>query len=75
MAENLEIQPLDLLMTQLKLSNHDLVAVSREQLTHKQVMKGRSGKRLTPRTKTKILNALHAAVPGRTFAHRDLFNY
>lgn len=68
-------QPLDGLMTQLGLSNHDLVEASKEQLTHKMVQKGRKGRRLTPNVKTKILNALHGVVPDRCFAHRDLFNY
>ena len=71
----LGVQPLDALMTQLELSNTDLVKASTEQLTHKQVQKGRAGKRLSPRLKTKILNALHNAVKDRKFAHRDLFNY
>ena len=71
----LGVQPLDALMTQLKLSNTDLVKASTEQLTHKQVHKGRTGKRLSPRLKTKILNALHNAVTDQKFAHRDLFNY
>jgi hypothetical protein len=87
--KELGVQPLDALMTRLTLANHDLVKASTEQLTHKMVQKGRKGRRLTPHVKTKILNALHAAlqsrraspeagrtaVPGQKFAHRDLFNY
>ena len=73
--KELGTQPLDGLMTQLGLSNHDLVEASDEQLTHKMVQKGRKGRRLSPNIKTKILNALHAAVSDRKFAHRDLFNY
>jgi glycerol-3-phosphate dehydrogenase len=76
MPENeIGTQPLDALMTSLGLSNHDLVAASTEQLSHKMVQKGRKGRRLTPKIKTKILNALLIAVPDRAFAHRDLFNY
>lgn len=73
--KELGIQPLDGLLTRLGLSNHDLVSVSTEQLSHKMVQKGRRGRRLTPNVRTKILNALHNAVPGKKFAHRDLFNY
>ena len=69
------LQPLDVLMTKLKLSNHALVAASAEQLSHKVVQKGRKGRRLTPKAKTKILNALLHAFPEQKFAHRDLFNY
>lgn len=68
-------QPLDALMTRLGLSNHTLVAVSTEQLSHKVVQKARKGRRLTPKAKTKILNALHHLLPENRFAHRDLFNY
>lgn len=74
-AQDLGVQPLDGLMEKLKLTNHALVAVSTEQLSHKMVQKGRKGRRLTPKAKTKILNALHVAVPDRKFAHKDLFNY
>ena len=83
------VQPLDALMTKLGLSNHALVAASTEQLSHKVVQKARKGRRLTCKAKTKILNALHAALQDRRaspdsgraalpelkFAHRDLFNY
>lgn len=77
MNENydLGVQPLDALMTKHGLSNHALVAASTEQLSHKVVQKARSGRRLTNRAKTKILNALHQALPELQFAHRDLFNY
>ena len=74
-GEALGTQSLDGLMTRLKLSNTDLVKASTEQLTHKQVQKGRTGKRLSPCLKTKILNALHNAVPDQKFANKDLFNY
>lgn len=73
--KELGIQPLDRLMIRLGLSNTGLVKASTEQLTHKMVQKGRKGRRLTPNVKTKILNALHAAVPDQKFMHKDLFNY
>lgn len=40
-------QPLDGLMEMWGLSNHDLVAASPEQLTHKQVQRARTGRQLT----------------------------
>ena len=69
------MQPLDALMTKHGFSNHALVAASTEQLSHKVVQKARKGKRLTPKAKAKILEALHNALPEKKFAHRDLFNY
>ena len=41
------VQPLDGLMEQWGLENHDLVEVSTEQLPHKQAQKGRKGRRLS----------------------------
>lgn len=67
-------QPLDAIMTRLGLSSHDLVAASVEQLTHKQVQKGRKGRRLSPHLQQKILRALSQAC-GETFRLSDLFNY
>jgi len=74
-TNDLGTQPLDALMTKHGLSNHALVAASTEQLSHKMVQKARKGRRLTPKTKTKVLNALHHALPEQKFAHRDIFNY
>ncbi len=74
-TDDLGLQPLDALMTKHGLSNHALVAASTEQLSHKVVQKARVGRLLTSRAKTKILNALHNALPEQKFAHRDLFNY
>ncbi len=50
--------PLDELMTELGLSNADLVKASTEQLTFKMVQKARKGKPLTPNVQNKILAAL-----------------
>ena len=74
-TNDLGTQPLDALMTKHGLSNHALVAASTGQLSHKVVQKARKGKRLTFKAKTKVLNALHSALPEQKFAHRDLFNY
>ena len=44
---DLGLQPLDKMMDEWGLDNHQLVEVSTEQLTHKQVQKARKGRRLT----------------------------
>ena len=76
---NLGTQPLDGLMEQFGLENHDLVEASTEQITHKMVTRGRKGRRLTPNVQKKLTNALNAAVKGREgvteLAVADLFNY
>ncbi len=69
-----ERQPLDELMNLLGLNNHDLVAASTEQLTHKMVQKGRKGRPLTRNIQTKILRALQTAAQ-RPFQLEELFNY
>ncbi len=68
-------QPLDAVMVRLGLTNHDLVAASAEQLTHKVVAKGRKGRKLTLNAQNKILSALRSACPGETFRIEELFNY
>lgn len=76
-------QPLDALLTEMGIENHELVAASTEQLTHKQVQKGRKGRRLTPKVQRKIAAALNAVCRNRSaaegearvFAAADLFNY
>ncbi len=68
-------QPLDALMTQLGITNANLVQASTEQLSFKMVQKGRKGRRLTPNVQEKILNALLAAKPGLHLRRRDLFRY
>ena len=67
-------QPIARLLTTLGLSAHDLVAASREQLTHKMVRRGCKGRRLTPRVQLKLLNALNARTAG-SYALADLFDY
>ena len=69
------IQPLDAVMNTLDLKNHDLVAVSKEQLTHKMVSKGRKGRRLSLNVQLKILNALNTAQDRQVFTLKDLFVY
>ncbi len=68
------VQPLDKIMDELGLKNHDLVAVSTDGLTHKQVKKGRKGRRLTRNLRDKICVSLSSAT-GKKYACSDLFNY
>ena len=75
MPEELGVQPLDEVMKNRSLSNDDLVKSSTEQLTHKQVQKARSGKRVTVNIQLKILRALNKLDDALKYTDRDLFNY
>lgn len=78
-------QPFDLLMDRWKLSNHELVEASPEQLNHKQVQKARKGRQLTLHLMQKIARAMNIAIFGHLekpqqaafveYMHRNLFNY
>lgn len=76
---NLGVQPLDAVMGEFGLGNHDLVGASTEQITHKMVARARKGRRLTSNVKMKIVNALNLAVKGkegaRVFLVKDVFDY
>jgi len=67
-------QPLDKIMEERGLKNHDLVAASKDGLTHKQVQKGRKGRRLTRHIQDKIVEAL-AVCAGESYRLDQLFNY
>ncbi len=79
------IQRIDGIMRAWGLENHDLVNVSLEQLTHKQVMKARQGRQLTLKMMQKVARALNVAIWERLeeeqreqyyeYIHRDLFSY
>ncbi|GEM_PF-120189 len=68
------IQPLEKIMEEHGLKNHDLVAASKEGLTHKQVQKGRKGRRLTRNIQDKIAKALSLST-GETYTPSRLFDY
>ena len=84
-VRDLGVQPLDAMMKAWNVDNHDLVEVSTEQLTHKQVQKARMGRRLTLKMMQKVTRALNVAVWYKLndeqkeayyeYMHRDLFNY
>ena len=78
-------QPLDELMTRWHLTNHDLVEISPEQLTHKQVQKARQGRQLTLKMMQKVCRALNVAIWERLtpmqkeqyfeYMHKHVFSY
>ncbi len=78
-------QRIDAIMKSWGLENHDLVEVSPEQLTHKQVQKARAGRKLTLKLMQKVSRALNVAIWYRLpaeereqyyeYIHRDLFSY
>ena len=67
-------QPLDLLMVDAELRNNDLVSISQEGLTHKQVSKGRKGRKITKKLQLKILSAWNQLM-SENLDLDDLFNY
>lgn len=82
---DLGVQPLDRMMDEWGMGNHDMVEVSTEQLTHKQVQKARKGRRLTLKMMQKVTRAFNVTIWFRLndeqkeayyeYMHRDLFNY
>lgn len=71
---NLGAQPLAELLTKFELKPHDLVAASDEQLTHKLISRASKGRRLTDRSKAKVVRAFNLAT-NQTFETQQLFNY
>jgi hypothetical protein len=67
-------QPVAKILTERNLKPHDLVAASKQQLTHKMVSRACKGRRLTRNVRAKILNALNAAAK-QSYKISDLFNY
>ncbi|MGJ8697381.1 MAG: hypothetical protein ACSHYF_13770 [Verrucomicrobiaceae bacterium] len=59
------VQPLDAILTGWNLTNHQVVEISPEQLTHKQVQKSRKGRKLTLKMKQKLARSVNFAVWGR----------
>ncbi len=78
-------QPLAPLMERWGLANHDLVEASPEQLTHKQIQRAKSGRRLTLKMMMKVARSLNIAIwnglpkdQKETFVeylHKDIFSY
>ena len=78
-------QPLDGLMEKWGLDNHELVATSTEQLTHKQVQKARKGRQMTLKMMIKVNRAFNITIWHKLndeqkeafveYGHKDLFTY
>lgn len=78
-------QPLDDMMTAWNMSNHAMVDVSTEQLTHKQVQRARLGRRLTLKMMQKVTRAYNVTIWYQLndeqkeryfeYMHKHLFNY
>ena len=78
---NMGVQPLDGIMTEQALGNHDLVAASKEPMTHKAVQRARKGRRLTKHMQQRMADALNALMKSRgqeierPWVVKDLFTY
>ena len=72
---DLGTQPLDAILTGWQLDNHDVVEASPEQLTHKQLVRARNGRRLTLKMMTKVSRTVNFSVWGRlTDEEREQFS-
>ena len=70
------VQPLDAIMTEREIKNHDLVAAMPPGfINHKQVQKARKGRRLTIYMQEKILEALNAFTSPELYEFKDLYTY
>lgn len=84
-TNELGTQPLDKMMKAWDMSNHNMVDVSTEQLTHKQVQRARSGRRLTLKMMQKVTRAYNVTLWYKLndeqkeryfeYMHKHLFNY
>lgn len=84
-ANDLGAQPLDGMMNAWQMTNHEIVEVSTEQLTHKQVQRARSGRRLTLKMMQKVNRAYNVTLWFKLndeqkeryfeYMHKHLFNY
>ena len=78
---NLGVQPLDGIMAEHELGNHDMVGASLEPMTHKAVQRARKGRRLTKHMKQRMADALNRAVKlkgvevEKPWGVKDLFTY
>ena len=67
-------EAVDHLMINEEIRNNDLVSISKEGLTHKQVSKGRKGRKITKKIQLKILRAWNL-FKNQDLRLDDLFNY
>ena len=71
---NLGPQPIIELLDKHKMTHHDLVAVSTDQITHKVVTRACKGRKLSRRVQLKIRDALNTATE-QSYTLGDLFTY
>jgi hypothetical protein len=71
---NLGPQPMIELLAKHKMTHHDLVAASTEQITHKMVSRACKGRKLSRRVQLKIRDALNTATE-QAYTLSDLFTY
>ena len=71
---NLGSQPIIEILAGENLKPHDLVVSSTEQVTHKMISRACKGRRLKPKVKLKVLNALNNTC-SKNYKLSDLFNY
>ena len=62
------------LLAKHKMTHHDLVAASTEQITHKMVARACKGRKLSRRVQLKIRDALNTATE-QAYTLSDLFTY
>ena len=75
---NLGPQPIDQLMTDLGIGNHDLVAACADPLTHKAVQRARKGRWLTRNTQRRVVTAINKLLEAKGEAVKpleELFTY
>jgi len=76
---NLGVQPMDVLMAEKEMPNHELLAASKEPMTHKAVQRARKGRRLTKHMQRRMVEAFNTAMKQRgaeeSFTLDQLFNY
>lgn len=71
---NLGPQPIIELLQKHKLTHHDLVAASTEQITHKMVSRACKGRKLSRRVQFKLVNAINTASE-QNYTLKDCFTY
>ena len=71
---NLGPQPMIELLAKHKMTHHDLVSASTEQITHKMVSRACKGRKLSRRVQLKIRDALNTATE-QSYTLSDLFTY
>jgi len=73
---NVGVQPLDAIMTEKGIKNHDLVAIAPPGfINHKQVQKARKGRRLTMHMQQKMLDTLNIYSAPESYEWEQLFTY